>query len=107
MSVFLVELVLLAVLAVAGARFGGGALSVVLGVLLPIVVAMLWGLCLSPRASCRLPYPARLVAKLVLVIVAAVLLAVSGAPVWAVAFLVLAGVLVTIGELRERPVHSV
>jgi hypothetical protein len=100
--VFLVELALLAVLAVAGARLGDGALAVVLGAGLPLGAAVLWGLWLAPRATRRLAYPARLVAKLVLVFVAAALLAASGAPVGAVVFLVASGALITAGEVRER-----
>ena len=102
LAVLLVELVLLAVLAVAGTRLGDGALAPVLGVVLPLGAAVLWGLRLAPRATRRLPDPRRVVAKLALVLVAASLLAVSRAPVWAAAFLAISGALVTIGELRER-----
>jgi Protein of unknown function (DUF2568) len=101
--VFLAELVLLAVLAVAGARIGDGALAAVsLGVALPLIAAVLWGLLLAPRATRRLPYPARLVVKLALVAAASTLLAVSGAVVWSVAFLVMASALFSLGEAREH-----
>ena len=103
--VFLAELVLLAVLAVAGARIGSGPLALVLGVALPLAAAMLWGLRLAPRATRRLPYPQRLVAKLALLVVAAALLAASGAIVWAASFLIGSSAVITLGELRERPVE--
>lgn len=100
--VFIVELVLLVVLAVAGARLGDGGLGIVLGMGLPLVAAVLWGLRLAPRATRRMPNPTRLVAKLTLVLVAAGLLAASGALVYAVSFFVIGAALFTIGEQRER-----
>lgn len=106
LAVFLVELALLAVLAVAGARLGEGAPAVLLAVVLPLGAAVLWGVRLAPRATRRLPFPGRLVAKLALMVLAATLLAASGAPVWALAFLVVSSALVTIGELRERSAHG-
>ena len=99
--VFLVELVLLAVLAVAGARLGSGALAPVLAVALPVAAATIWARYLAPRASGRLRNPARLLVKLALVVLAAGLLASSGAPGWAGAFLVVGVVLFAAGERRE------
>ncbi len=98
LAVFLVELLLLAVLAVAGARWGSQAWGVVLAVLLPLLAATVWGLYLAPRASRRLTNPARLAAKLGLVVAASALLAVSGASPWALAFLVVAGAVFVAGE---------
>lgn len=100
--VFIVELVLLVVLAVAGARLGDGGLGIVLGMGLPLVAAVLWGLCLAPRATRRLSNPTRLVAKLAMVLAAAGLLAASGALLYAVPFFVIGAALFTIGEQRER-----
>jgi hypothetical protein len=58
---FLLELCLLAALAVVGWRLAGPvALQALLAVLLPIVAATLWGLWVAPRASRRLADPARL-----------------------------------------------
>jgi uncharacterized membrane protein YwaF len=99
--VFIVELVLLAILAVAGARLGSHATAIALAVLLPAVAAVLWGLYLAPRASRRLPHPGRLVAKLALMLAASALLVAAAAVAWGLAFLVAGGTLVTVGELRE------
>ena len=98
--VFLVELALLAVLAVAGVRLGSHVTAIALAVLLPVVTASLWGLYLAPRASRRLPHPWRLGAKLTLILTAAALLAASDAAVWGVVFFVVGGAPIIIGELR-------
>ncbi|MDN5863446.1 MAG: YrdB family protein [Salinisphaera sp.] len=100
--VLLAELAMLAVFAVAGARLGSGAAALALAVLLPMLVAILWGLCLAPRARRRLPHPWRLVVKLVLMVAGAGLLAASGAALWGVVFLIVASLLVTGAELRTR-----
>ena len=97
-AVFLAELLMLAALAVAGARLGSRGLSVVLGVVLPLVAVTLWALLLAPRAPRRLPSPARLAGKLGLVVAAAALLAASGAVAWAVAFLVVTAAVFVAGE---------
>ena len=61
---FLTELAMLAGLAVAGARLGDGvAFSVVDAVLLPVVAAVVWGVFIAPRASRRLPEPARFIVE--------------------------------------------
>ena len=83
-AVFLDELALLVVLAVAGARIGGGAVASTLrAIFFPLAAAVIWGLWLAPRARRRLAHPARLAAKLVLVAIASLLLALSGALWWA------------------------
>jgi len=102
-AVFLDELALLVVLAVAGARIGGGAVASTLrAIFFPLAAAVIWGLWLAPRARRRLAHPGRLAAKLVLVAIASLLLALSGALWWAVAFLVISAALITAGELAER-----
>jgi hypothetical protein len=102
-GVFLDELALLAVLGVAGARLGGSAVaSTLLTIVLPLAAAVVWGRWLAPRAQRRLGHPLRLVAKLALVGLASALLASSGAPWWAAAFVVISAALVTAGELSER-----
>ena len=102
-AVFFGELALLAVLAAAGALLGGTtAVSVALAIALPLAGAVAWGVWLAPRARGRLPYPARLAAKVATVVIAAVLLAAGGAVGWAVAFLVVVGALFVAGELSER-----
>jgi MFS family permease len=102
-AVFLDELALLAVLAVAGARLADGtAVRIALAVLLPLLAAVAWGRWLAPRARGRLGHPARLVAKLALIAVASALLAWAGSPWWSAAFLVVSAALVTLGEMSER-----
>ncbi len=102
-GVFADELALLAVLAIAGARLGGGiATSLFLAILLPLAAAVLWGMWLAPRARRRLGHPARLAAKLALIGVASALLARTG-PTWAAtAFLLVSAALLTAGELSDR-----
>ena len=104
--VFIVELALLAVLALAGARLGSQATAIVLALLLPLVSAVLWGLYLAPHASRRLPHPGRMVAKLAVMLAASALLAASGATAWGLAFLLPGGALVTVGELRTATGRS-
>jgi hypothetical protein len=99
--VFIVELVLLAVLAVAGARLGSHTTAIALAVLLPAVTAVLWGFYLAPRASRRLPHPARLMAKLAVMLAASALLVASGAVASGLAFFLAGGTVVAVGELRD------
>jgi hypothetical protein len=99
-AVFLGELVLLAVLVIAGARLGGStALRIVLAVALPAAAAVLWARWLAPRAARRLANPARLAAKIAVFAVAAVLLAVAGLPIWAAVFFVASAALIAFAEL--------
>ena len=98
-AVFLGELVLLAVLVIAGARLGGStALRIVLAVALPAAAAALWARWLAPRAA-WLANPARLAAKIAVFAVAAVLLAVAGLPIWAAVFFVASAALNAFAEL--------
>jgi hypothetical protein len=99
-AVFLGELVLLAVLVIAGARLGGStALRIVLAVALPAAAAALWARWLAPRAARRLANPARLAAKIAVFAVASVLLAVAGLPIWAAVFFVASAALNAFAEL--------
>lgn len=101
--VFLTELLLLAVFAVAGARLANSVVtSVLLAVVLPVAAAVSWGLLLAPRAARRLRHPVRLIAKVFLVALAATLLGVTGAVVWAIAFGVVAASVFAIGELKQH-----
>jgi hypothetical protein len=80
---FATELALLAALAVTGWRIGDGpVLRVALAVLLPLVAVAVWGRLVAPRASRRLPDPARLVVETALFVVSAVGLALAGSE-WA------------------------
>ena len=102
-AVFLDELVLLAVLAIAGADLADGtAARIALARLFPLVAAVLWGLRLAPRARRRLAYPARLAAKLALVAVASALLIAGRRTACATNFYVVSALLLTAGELSER-----
>ncbi len=103
-SVFFAELAMLAGLAVAGWRLGiDGPMAVAVAVAFPLVAAVIWGLWLAPRATRRLRYPDGLIVKLTLVIIAAGLLARSGAVVWAVAIFLVVGSLFSLGEMSHRP----
>jgi hypothetical protein len=99
-AVFVAELVLLAVLAVAGEGLGSGALwRVVLAVVLPVAAALAWALWLAPRASRRLGGRVGLAVKIALFTAAAVLLASIGFVVWAILFWVAS---VTVLVLADR-----
>ncbi len=85
---FLTELVLLAALAVVGARLGGGVvLSIVDAILLPAAAAAIWSRFVAPRARRRLPEPARFLLEFVLFAGTGVALALVG---WLVAGIVVA-----------------
>ena len=76
---FGVEIWTLVVLVVAGASASAGlTVRIVLAVLGPVVVTVFWGLAMAPRARRRLRDPVRLVAELVIFILSAALLALSG-----------------------------
>ena len=101
--VFIDELVLLAVLAVAGAALGSGIMaSVVLAIGLPLVAVVAWGRWLAPRSSTRLPYPRRLQVKLLLLAVAALLLAIAFSTIVALVFLVVSVAVMTWGEVADE-----
>lgn len=75
---FLAEIGMLVCLGIGGWQLGDSLLvSVVLTVVLPLVAAVVWGRWVAPRASRRLPDPARLGVEVTLF--AAALLAVMGA----------------------------
>lgn len=82
---FLLELAMLAALAVAGAS-----VSPVAAVALPLAAAVVWGAWVAPKARRRLPDPWRLAVELALFGAAGALLAASGRPVLGVALVALA-----------------
>jgi hypothetical protein len=87
----LVELAMLALLAIAGWRLGGSAVvSGLIAVVLVVAVAALWGRWLAPRAPRRLDRPARLATKAALFGVVGLVVVVSGLPWWGAAFAVVA-----------------
>jgi len=77
-AAFLLELAALAALAYWGAVSGTGAWAWVLGVLTPLVAAVLWGTFASPRAPVRLPRAPKLALRLAVLLGGAVALAVAG-----------------------------
>ncbi len=88
---FATELAWLAVLAGAGLNSGaGGAGRVVLAIALPVVAVVIWGVVFAPRARRRLEDPVRLVAEIVLFAASAAGLALTGRPVPAAVFGVVA-----------------
>lgn len=88
---FLLELALLAAYVVALGRLVGGVGGWVLGVVVALLVAGVWGVLLSPRRPVSSPVALRVAIELVLFVVAGALLAASG--------LVLLGVLLVASEL--------
>jgi hypothetical protein len=76
---FLTELALLAGLAVAGARLGGGVLLDIVGaVLWPALAAVIWALVVAPRAKRRAPEPTRFILEFALFDTAALALNAAG-----------------------------
>ncbi|WP_328609674.1 YrdB family protein [Amycolatopsis sp. NBC_00345] len=76
---FLTELALLAGLAVAGARLGGGVLLDIVGaVLWPAFAAVIWTLVIAPRAKWRSPEPTRFMLEFALFAMAAIALNAAG-----------------------------
>ncbi|MEZ5114786.1 MAG: YrdB family protein [Candidatus Nanopelagicales bacterium] len=86
---FLLELATLAALAVAGFTGPGSpVLKVVLGVGLPVLAALAWGRWVAPKATHRLPDPARLVVELVVLGSGVAALLLAGHVGWASALAV-------------------
>ena len=78
---FLLELCALGALGYWGFRVGrGSALAVVLGLGAPLLMAVVWGLFVAPRATWPLPAPATFVLGLGILCLAAVCLAAAGDP---------------------------
>lgn len=97
------ELLLLAVLAVAGLGLGGtGVAPIVLAVVLPLAAAAVWAVWLAPRAARRLGEPAGLVTKVALYTIAAGLLAAAEHALWAVLFWLVSVVLLLVAARVGR-----
>ena len=101
---FLLELALLAAYVVGAVRLVPGALGWLLGLLLVVVVAAVWGVLLSPRRPVRWPVLVRVVIELALFAGAGALLAASGLVTWG-AVLLLAE-LAVVGLLRGPDRHA-
>lgn len=93
---FLLELSGLAALALWGFRVADGALQWVLGLGAPLVMAIAWGLFMSPKAPVRLEDPLRLLAELAIFGGACAALATAGRPQLAVIFAVAVAVHLTL-----------
>jgi hypothetical protein len=101
---FLLELALLAGAAVAGWRAGGGGIpGALLAVLGAVVVAVIWGLAIAPRARRRWPDPRRLILELVLfAVVGGALVATGSAAAGLVLAVASAAVAVAVRPLAEN-----
>ena len=87
---FLLELCLLAAFAYWGfSTQTGTALEILLGVGTPLLVAIVWGLLLAPRAPVRLSRPLHLLLATLLFAMGALALLAAGLPILALAFAVL------------------
>ena len=81
---FLCELAMLAALAFWGYVVGDGVWAWLLGILAPVVAAVIWGTFVAPRAKLPVPAPVRVAIELVLYGAAAAGLAAAGQPLAAV-----------------------
>lgn len=100
---FLLELVALGVLAYWGWQAGTGVVRMLLGVGAPLAFAAIWGVLVAPKASRRIPDPARLLLELVLFSVVVTALVAVGQPIWALVFAaVVAGNLSLMVVLGQR-----
>jgi hypothetical protein len=86
---FLLELAAIAALAYWGTTSTDGVPAVLLAILAPALFIVLWARFAAPRSDHRLPARSRVPFELGLFALAAVALAVAGAPVLAAAFAVL------------------
>ncbi|HET7900539.1 MAG TPA: DUF2568 domain-containing protein [Candidatus Nanopelagicales bacterium] len=75
---FLLEIALLAALAVVAVRALGGVVGWLVGVAVAVVVAVVWGVLLSPRRRAQAPLGVRVLVEMLLFLAAAVGLAVTG-----------------------------
>jgi hypothetical protein len=88
---FAVELATVAVLAWAGASGGGGLpVRITLAIGLPVVLMVFWGQLMAPRARRRLAEPGRLLVELVIFSASAAGLGLSGRPLAATIYGVIA-----------------
>ena len=78
---FLLELCAVAAAGYWGFAAADGALAWLLGIAAPVLIIMLWGALVAPRAEHRLPDPLRLILELWIFAAASVGLAVAGQPV--------------------------
>jgi hypothetical protein len=89
---FLLELAALAALAIWGASLSPAVTAVIVAIAAPLAMAVVWGAFCAPRASRRLPLPARAVLELAVFALAALALVAAGDRLAAIAFAVLVAV---------------
>ena len=82
---FLLELCAVAAAGYWGFAIADGALAWLLGIAAPVLIIMLWGAFVAPRAERRQPDPPRLVLELWIFAAASIGLAAAGQPVLGVA----------------------
>ncbi len=100
---FLLELCLLAALAYWGAQTGVGLLmQLVLGIGVPLLAAVIWGVFLAPRSSRRVTGVLYIVLKLILFGIAVLALAVTGQPTLAISFAVVVVINVALGYVWKQ-----
>src|SRR5580765_757158 len=87
---FLLELSALAATAYWGFSTKSGVTQWVLGLGAPALVAVVWGLFVSPKARIELPHPAQFAIELLVWAAAALALAAAGQPVLGIVFAVVA-----------------
>jgi hypothetical protein len=101
---FLLELALLVAYVVGSVRLLPGVLGWLVGLVLAVAVATMWGVLLSPRRPVRLPVLVRVVIELALFAGAGALLAASG--LITLGALLLLAELVVVGLLRGPDRHA-
>ena len=103
---FLMELTLLTVASVWGFSVGAGAWAWLLGIGAPLVVAVIWGMFVAPKARWPLPVSARVVLELVLFGAGALALATVANTALAVAFAALAVVTSLLNAYDPRSIRE-
>jgi hypothetical protein len=101
---FVAELMMLAALVYVGVMLAGSVAGrVALAVGLPVVVAVIWGRWLAPRAPRRLPFRTGLILKIALFAITAALLGWAGPLALAIVFFVVTEGVVVAAERGRRP----
>lgn len=86
---FVLEISMLAGIAIGVAELVGGAIGWVCGVAVAVLAAGLWGVFVAPKAEKRLPTPKRVALEVVLFVLAGGLLIAAGEIIWGCALIAL------------------
>ncbi len=101
-ALFLVELAALAAYSYWGFHFGSAKwLQFILGIGAPALVAVFWGAFVAPKASIPVSVPVRALLQAVVFAGAAGALYAAGRPAWALAFLIIAAVVMALVYLLK------